>query len=261
MENHSEEVEINLVELYYVLKKRIIIILLTAIVFGAGSGIYFKYFVTPLYNSTAKLYILTKSTSVTQLMDIQLGSVLTLDYMELIYSRPVIQQVIRNQKLDETYESLIPKISVVNPQDTRILNITVTYDEPNTAKAIVDELANVSRKRISSKMKTDKPQIVESGHVNKGKVSPRVKRNTMVAAVIGAFLAAGIIIVLHLLNDTIRSAEDIEKHLGINVLASIPAKRDESLKDRRKIRKKKRKGKSGSSPSNPVEPEKKKGVK
>ncbi|MDR1700428.1 MAG: polysaccharide export protein [Lachnoclostridium sp.] len=236
MQKQSEELEINLVELFYVLKKRIAIILLTAVVLGIGAGIYFKYLVTPLYNSTAKLYILTSSTSITGFADIQIGSALTLDYLELIYSRPVIEEVIKNQELDETYESLSQKITIVNPEDTRILNITVTYDEPNTAKSIVDELAKVSQKQISKTMSTEEPSIVEEGYVNKNKVSPMVARNTLIASLLGALLAAGVIIILHLMNDTIRSTEDVEKHLGINVLASIPMKREEGSREKRKKR-------------------------
>lgn len=243
MDSHSEEIEINLVELFFVLKKKIAIIILAALAAGIIVGVYCSYFVTPMYGSTSKLYILTKTTSVTSLADIQLGSSLTLDYMELIYSRPVVEQVIKNQNLKETYESLSAKIKVDNPVNTRILTLNVICDEPNTAKIIADEFAKVSKVQISKIMDTKEPNIVEQGHVTTQKVSPSIKRNVLIATVLGGLLAIGIIIVLHLLNDTIRSSDDVEKYLGINVLTTIPLAKSEAEKSKVKKRRMKKSAK------------------
>ena len=217
-------------------------ILLVAIMAGAIAGVYNKYFVTPMYQSTSKLYILSSSTSITSFADIQIGDSLTQDYMELIYSRPLVEEVIQAQRLDETYETLIKKVSAKNPSDTRILAITVTYDEPHTAKAIVDCFAEVSRKSISNIMSADEPNIVEYGHVNTNKVSPNVKKNCLIAAAIAAILLMAIYIILYLLNDTIRSEEDIEKYVSLTVLSSIPYLEPEETKSSKKNKKRIRSG-------------------
>lgn len=238
MNEESQEIEIDLKELFFVVRKKILLILIVMVVAGAGTGIICKYFMTPMYQSTSKLYILSQSTSITSIADIQVGSFLTQDYMELIYSRPVLEEVIEKQKLSETYEELKGKISLSNPSDTRIIEITVTYDEPNTAKAIVDELAEIAKKSISQIMATDEPNIVESGVVNPDKVSPTTVKNALIASLLAALLAIGIIAVRHILNDSIRSSDDVEKYLGLNVLASIPiAKSEESDHKRKRWRK------------------------
>nr|MBP3599060.1 polysaccharide export protein [Eubacterium sp.] len=231
-EQKNEEIEIDLLEIFYLLRSKIAIILVATVVAALAAGLISKFMIAPQYASTSKLYVLTKSTSVTSFADIQVGSSLTADYMELINSRPVIEAVIKNLGLDaepydETYESMVEKINVTNPEDTRILAITVTYDSPEMAKKIVDNVAMVSKTSISKIMDQDEPNIIEEGYANPMKVSPNVKKNAALAGIAVAFLVMLIIVVRFLLDDTIKSSEDIEKYLELNTLALIPFKEEE----------------------------------
>lgn len=225
--NTTAEVEIDLLEIFYLLRSKLLVIILTTVLFAAAAGCFSKFFMTPIYSSTSKLYILTQSTSLTSLADIQMGTQLTQDYMELIKSRPVVEAVIHNLKLDTTYEDMLSKISISNPSNTRILNLTVEDADPRMAKEIVDELANVSIVRISSIMATDEPNIVEEGHIAAYPIKPGIKKNTVIGALLGIFISCGLIIMIYLLDDTIHSAEDVEKYLGLNTLVMVPIGRDE----------------------------------
>ncbi|MDK2808973.1 MAG: protein tyrosine kinase modulator [Clostridiales bacterium] len=225
--NATDEVEIDLLELFFVLKSKLLIILLSTLVMGAAFGLFSKFVITPVYTSTSKLYILTKSTSITSLADIQMGTSLTQDYMELIKSRPVVETVIKNLKLDTTYEDMLGKIEISNPSNTRILKLTIEDNDPRLAKEIADEFADVSIERISKIMDTDKPNIVEEGHIAEDPASPNTKKNAVIGALLGFVLCAGVIVVLHLLDDTIRSSDDMEKYLGLNTLAAIPMGKEE----------------------------------
>lgn len=226
-QNASDEIEIDLVELFYVLKEKILVILFTTFVLAAACGCFSKFFISPIYSSTSKLYILTQSTSLTSLADIQVGTSLTLDYMELIKSRPVVEGVINNLKLDMTYEEMLKKIEIGNPTNTRILSITVEDKDARLAKEIVDEFASVSIDRISEIMATDKPNVVEEGHIAEKPVKPSIQKNTAIGALIGLFVSCAFIIILHLMDDTIRSSDDMEKYLGLNTLAMIPMGKEE----------------------------------
>lgn len=223
----ADEVEIDLVELFYLLRSKLLLILVSTLVVGAAFGLFSKFLMKPVYSSTTKLYILTQSTSLTSLADIQIGTSLTQDYMELIKSRPVVESVSKNLKLDLTYEELLEKVSVDNPNNTRILSITIEDTDSRLAKEIVDEFANVSINSISEIMATDKPNIVEKGHVAEYPIRPGVKKNTVIGCLIGLFVCAGAIIVIHLMDDTVRSSDDIEKYLGLNTLATIPMGKEE----------------------------------
>lgn len=226
-QNATDEVEIDLVELFYLLRSRFLLILLSTVVLAAASGLCSKFLISPVYSSTTKLYVLSKSTSITSLADIQVGSSLTLDYMELIQSRPVVEGVIKNLKLDMAYEEMLEKISIENKSNTRILSITVEDNDARLAKEMADEFARVSIDNISQIMDTEKPNIVEEGHIADRPVKPSVRNNTAIGGLIGLFLSCAIIIVLHLLDDTIRSSDDMERYLGLNTLAMIPMGKEE----------------------------------
>lgn len=220
--NVNDEIEIDLLELLYLLKTRLWIILLTMVILASGTGLVSSFLITPMYQSTAKLYILTKSTSITSLADIQLGTQLTQDYMILIKSRPVVTQVIDNLELDMTYEELVNIITISNVSNTRILAIQAEYPDAYMAKRIVDEFAQVSRTQIAKIMDTAEPTIVEDGYASPSPSSPNIRKNVLIAAVIGAVLSAGVIIVLHLMDDTLKTSEDVEKYLGLTTLGLIP---------------------------------------
>ena len=172
MNKNQEEVEIDLLEILFLIKKRIWIILAVGAIFGVVTGIITRYAIEPTYQSTAKLYILTSSTSITSLADIQIGTSLTKDYVQLVQSRPVVEEVIENLNLNRTYEEVLRQMTFSNPTDTRILVISAEDADPVLAKDIVDQFVEVSRASISRIMKTEEPNIVELGYIADKPVSP-----------------------------------------------------------------------------------------
>ena len=222
----EDEIEIDLRELFFALKKRILIIL-AALVAGAGiAGVYTEFMITPVYSATSTMLVLTKETTLASLADLQIGSQLTGDYSILITSRSVLQQVIDDLGLDMDYRTLEANVSINNPQDTRILELTVTNSDPEMAKQIVDTLAEVSSDFIGEQMEIVGPKIIEEGEVPTVQTSPSLRRNVMIGALAGFVIAAGIIVLMTILNDTIKSEDDIEKYLGLPTLASIPDRKD-----------------------------------
>jgi capsular polysaccharide biosynthesis protein len=228
--------EIDLMELFFEILDHWKMVLLSTILVAAMAYMYNKYMVTPLYESTSQLYVLSKSTSITSLADIQMGSNLTNDYMVVVNGRPIIDKVIDNLGLDETYDTLVGKITLNNPTDSRILEITVKDPDPQRAKLIADEMAEVSSAFISEKMDQDPPSIIQYGYADGDKVSPSIRKNTMLGALVGAFLAIAFVVVIFLLNDTIMDQEDVEKKIGINLLGTVPLEQQDD-KDRKKRKK------------------------
>lgn len=235
MENNKTfEEEIDLVWLAYALLRRIWLILAAAVLTACLVAGYTFLRIDPTYSSTSTMLVLTKETTLTSLTDLQIGSQLTKDYSVLITSRPVLEQVIENLELKMNYKALKGKISVDNPEDTRLLFITVTMNDAKQAKAVVDELSIVSSEFIGDKMEVTPPKIVEEGEIG-SKTGPSITKNAMMGFIIGAFLVCVVIIVLELLNDTIQKEEDVERYLGIPTLAVIPEKTNGSKKETKKV--------------------------
>ncbi len=222
MKPENDEIEIDLRELLYVLKQKAAIILAVTVVCGIIGALFTIYMIEPKYSSTSKIYVMTKSDSALSLSDLNLSTGLTADYVELIESRPVMEQVIKDLDLSMKYEDLLDLVNITNPADTRILNITVTYTDALVAEKIANDIVKVAQERISDVMKTDEPSVVEEAIATGEKVSPSNVKNTILAAVIGLILSCGIIIILYIMDDTVKSADDVERYLGLNTLALIP---------------------------------------
>lgn len=237
----NDEMEIDLLEILYALKKRAFIILAALIAGALIAGVYTKLLITPLYSATSTVLVISKETTLTSIADLQFGSQLTKDYSMLITSRSVLEEVLDNLGLDMGYGALKGSVSINNPAETRILQITVTNPDPQLAKELADELASVSSEYIGDKMEVVPPKIIENAEVPTAQTSPSMSKNVMLGALAGLVLAAGVVILMNIMDDSIRSEDDIEKYLKIPTLASIPDRKDYISGKKKKKSKRKRK--------------------
>lgn len=224
-DNYDDYLDIDLVELFYAILSRWTIILLTTVVLATLGYCYGRFVVTPVYSSNSALYVLSKSTSITSMADIQVGANLTNDYMVVIKGRPVLEQVIENLGLEMNYDTLKNKVSVTNESNTRILNISVRDHDIKLAKVIADEIANVSSSFISEKMDQDPPTILQYGYTDTKRVNRSPNSFALIGALAGLIISVGIAVLLYLLNDKIMTPEDLEKRTGLNTLATLPMER------------------------------------
>lgn len=238
MNSKNDEIEIDLWEILMLILRHLPMVISVTIAGGLLLGLYSVYALTPMYTSTSKMYILSSSSSVISLSDLQVGSNLANDYEELITSRPVVEQVAKNLDLGISYEALSGQVSVTKRENTRIIWIQVTYPDPVLAKEIANEFASVSQKRLAQIMQIDEPTIAEDAVEAKRPSSPNHKRNILLGAAIGLLLSIGFLVVRNILDDTIRSADDVEKFLMLNTLASIPEEGGTDNSEKKKRRKK-----------------------
>ena len=242
--HETDEMEIDLREVFFALKKRALIILAALVAGALIAGAYTKLLVTPMCSSTATMLVLSKDTTLTSIADLQLGTQLTNDYSVLLTSRPVLEEVIDNLGLDMGYGSLKGAITLNNPSNTRILEITVQNSDPELARDLVNELAHTASDYIGDKMEVIPPKVIEEGEVSTSQISPNTKKNIMLGALAGAVLAAGVVVLMSVLDDSIRSEDDIENFLGMPTLASVPDRKDYiSGKTKKKTKKKRRRRK------------------
>ncbi len=231
-EHDEEEIEIDLLEVLSALKKRLIWILLAAVLGGGISGAFSCYVLTPQYTSTAMVYMLSKETTLTSLADLQIGSQLTQDYQVIVTSRPVLDDVIGRLGLDMNYKDLRKKLTIENPSNTRILSISAEDPSPEMAKRIVDTVAETSSDYIGDIMEMVPPKLIESGEVPIEKSSPSNVKNALIGALIGAVLVCAIVAMEAVFNDTVKNEEDVARHLGLTVLASVPEREGEIPEDK-----------------------------
>lgn len=228
----DDGIEIDLWALLLALRKKIWLVLLAALIGGGIAGGFSKFVLTPQYQSTAMVYILSKETTLTSLADLQIGSQLTKDYKIIVVSRPVLENVIDKLGLMMNYRELKTKLTISNPADTRILSITAEDPDPRLAKEIADAVAGTASDYIGDIMEMVPPKMIECGEVPMQKSSPSNGKNAALGVLASVMVVCGLIAVEVIMNDAIVTEEDVAKYLGLSVLSSIPARKGEASRKR-----------------------------
>ena len=221
--NNDEEREIDLGEIVHLLLSKLWIIILSGVVFCLATVMGTMLLVTPKYESTTKIVVLSKQDSNTLTnQDMQISTSLTKDYVELIKSRTVTEGVIAQLGLDMTHEQLLKQLSVDTPTDTRVVSITIKDTDPYTAAEIANAVRDVASKHIQQVMDIKAVNVVETANIPDEPSSPSLLKSGVIGAALGILLSLAIVVIVYLMNDTVKTPEDVEKYLGLSVLGTIP---------------------------------------
>ena len=219
----EQEAEIDLIDLAWALLDKIHYIVLCFLIGAVIMNAYSYFLVRPTYKSTAKMYVVSASkNSVVDLDALNIGTSLTADYEQLMLSYPVLEQVINKLNLDMDSDTLAKMITLENPTDTRILNINVVSTDPKSARDIANTLMEVSVDYLPKTMSTNAPNVAQKAKLADYKDGPSYTKYTMIGALAGAFLYCMYLVVKYLMDDTIHTADDMEKYFDIVPLAVIP---------------------------------------
>ena len=222
-DNRDDVIEIDLVELLGVILHNLWIIIVSGVIVAAAALLVSYFIITPKYESVTKIYVISKTNADTMTYsDLQAGSTLTKDYKELVKSRPVLEEVLAETGIDIELKDLEEQITVEVPTDTRIVSITVEDKDPYEARIIADSVRIAASKHIREVMDTEAVNVVEEASLPIEKSSPSILKNTAIGYAVGLFLAIAIVIINYIMDDTIKTPDDVEKFLGVSVLGSIP---------------------------------------
>lgn len=234
----NDEITIDLTELLMVLWSEIHIILLSGMLMALLAFVGTRLFITPLYTSVTQMYVLTKQDNNANVTysDLQTGTQLTKDYMVLIKSRPVMEQVISALNLDMEAEELADMISVETETDTRVLNISVRNKDPKVAKELADAVRSAVGVQITEIMDAEAVNTVQEGNLATSPSSPNTMKNSLIGGILGVIIAIGVIVLIFVLDDTVKSPDDVEQYLGLNALTSIPIQEGAEKSKTKKVR-------------------------
>ena len=231
---NNDEIEIDLREIFSVLLSHLGIIILSGLVLGLVAIVGTKVFITPQYQSVTKMYVLAKQNNDTLTSaDMQTSTLLTKDYAEMIQSRTVTEAVIAQLGLDMTHEQLVNKISVSNTTDTRIITISVLDKDPYMARDIANAVRDTAAEHIKNVMNSEAVNVVDEANIPAEKYSP-------IGGVLGCMIAVAIILIRFIMNDTIQTAEDVERYLQLSTLGTIPLLQTDKKKKKRAKKHKRR---------------------
>lgn len=222
--NQIEFDEIDLAELFAIIKRNIIKIIIVGIVLGSFSFVFTKFFIDKQYESSGTLIVNTKQKEGISITSDEIRSAQNLAsvFAIIIKSEPVLGQVISNLNLEMDMIQLSKLVSVNSVDQTQVMKVSVKTKTPELSSRIANEILNVSPEIIVDTVEAGSVKLISPARVNPDPVSPNIRLNTLIAAVLGIMLSTGAFILVNILDNTFKSEEDIERYLGVPLLGVIP---------------------------------------
>lgn len=248
MRENRNEVEIDVLGLINHLRKRIALIVAVGVLCTALGFVVTKFLIEPEYTASTRVYVLNRSNeNMVVYSDYQISTQMLSDYKVLITGRNVTKQVVEKLGLNMNNNELAEKITVSAPKDTRFVQISVTDTNPERAAQIANMVREIASVQIRNLMDVDAVNLVYEAEVPGTPSSPNIIKNTLFAAVLGVIATVVVLVVVFLLDDTIRTEEDVERHLKLTVMGVIPIAAELESKNQMEAEKKKtaRRSKSG----------------
>ena len=225
MEKQDTMRVITLNDIWDVFINHIIPIVLIAAMCVALLFAYGTIILTPTYSSTSTLYILKQDNSndyVYTQADFSMALNIVNDCTYMVKSHEVLDKVISQLNLDVGYKELYDSITIENPDNTRVLEVTVESKDAQQSKEIADELCRVAAGKINDTMGINQVNLYSKGTVSS---NPSNSISLTVYAFVGimaAIIAYAVYLIAFVLDDKITTEEDVEKYLGLSVLGEIP---------------------------------------
>lgn len=221
MENREQnEIEFDLLQMLSYLMKRVWIILLAMVVFAAASYVVSKRNEVPQYTASCRVFVNREGAGSTyneQLYALYLRK----DCEVILTGRNVAAQIVENLGIKVSPDVVSKKIIVAAADDTHVLELTYTDTNPKRAAAILNELCEVGAEELKRHITDASVTVMYYADVPVIPTGGTVFRDTVLGAAVGLVLAAAVLIVIFLLDDTIRSEDDVERYLGLSTLTAV----------------------------------------
>ena len=216
--------EIDLKELFEFIKKKIGLLITITVVICLLGCIYGLFIQKPMYKSYTTIILggneTTASQTITQ-SDITLNKNLVDTYAEIVKSRRVLEQVIAELDLEETYEELSNKISVSSVNNTEIIKITVVDSNPIEAKNVANVTANFFSKEVIKLYNMNNVNVLDEANEANEPYNINIPKQVIIYFFIGIIIALSILFIIFYFDRTIKSVEQVEQKIKLPILGGV----------------------------------------
>lgn len=219
-----EQTELDLRELIGILRRRLWLVLAMPIVAGLTAGIISQFVLDPVYSASTTLWVIKDGQGQINYNDLLLNRNLTKTYAEVAKSRATMADAIDRLHLKGqiTVAQLQSKLTVNPVKDTEILSFTIEDGNPALAANLADGVARAFQDQIKTYMKVENVVVVDQATVPTAPIRPRKLMNVAIAFILGLMAALGVTFLLEYMDTTIKSPDDVSRHVGLPVLGLIP---------------------------------------
>ena len=219
------DAEIDILEVGRLLLSKWIPILAVSVVFAILSFVGTYFLITPVYRASATFYVNnsaggSENGSITN-ADLTASAKLVDTYAAIIKSNAIMDRVVAQLGEDVTTGQIVNNLTAKSVNNTEVFTVSVTHENPTTAVKIVRLITEIAPEQIGEIVEGSSTKIIDYPKMPNGIASPNYKKNTAIGGMIGFILACAIIIIRSLMDNTIKSAADLE-YWGLPVLGVIP---------------------------------------
>ena len=224
MNKEDQMIEIDLIKLGKALWSKAVFVLIIALIFGCAGFAGSKFLKTPIYQATAKLIVSTQSVGSEDVSNDRVNSAKALveTYAVVIRDRDVINQVIEELGLNESYGQLAGCISINAISDTQIMQIIVKHSNQGIAFSVAQKLQMIAPDIIKMAVGIGSLSPIGQPYSSPHPVSPNNMADAILMALVGFALSCGFFMLLFFLDNTYKSDTEIQEDLDVLVLGVIP---------------------------------------
>ncbi|AMA71667.1 Capsular polysaccharide biosynthesis protein [Aneurinibacillus thermoaerophilus] len=222
-----QEETLNIREMVTILRKRLwMVVLITLGVVGVSAGVT-KFLMTPVYEAKTELLV-NKSqdgdkTGIISMSEIESNLQLIETYSVIIKSPRIMEIVAQKLGEPDKVASLTEQIKVSAVKNSQIISIVAEDTNQRRAALIANTVAQTFNSEIVKLMKVDNVQVLTKAKADERAtpVKPKLLVNVAIALAISSMLSVGLAFLLEYMDNTLKTEEDVEKHLGLPVLGTI----------------------------------------
>ncbi|UZW14994.1 Wzz/FepE/Etk N-terminal domain-containing protein [Clostridium pasteurianum] len=221
----NEENTIDLSQIFYILNKRKSIIITITLVAVIISGILSFFIISPVYEAQVTAIVGKRNDAANQNIqynDVMMYQNLTKTYATIGTSKLVAGKAAEKLGNGMTADKLGKVISVTPETGTQILDISAQGGTPQEALSRVTALSETFVENSKDVYNAGEVKIMDKGELPKAPVKPKKALNIAIAFVLGLMVSVGLSFLLEYMDSTLKTAEDVKKHLDLPVLGTIP---------------------------------------
>lgn len=222
----NEELEIDFGELFKVLKKNILLVLVISLLCAVIGLVSSMFLINKKYSSEATIYITPKVTEqgTIDYNSIQTNSRMVNNYMEILKGETILAKV-ADQVGMESYEEVLDTLEVSNPENTELISVSSETTDPELSQQIVSLVISTFTEDMMDILNLNNVTIINDAKVNENPVSPSVPKYTILGLAVGLVISCGYVFITFLFDKRLRTREEAENFLGVPVLATVPFKK------------------------------------
>ena len=226
-EDKNEDVEIDLVEIWQVIKKQFGLLVVIVILCAILAGVISKFFIAPKYTSSSTIFLTPsiRESGVVDFTSQNSNEKLVNNVMALLVQDNILSEVAKQTGM-ESIEELRDQIEVSNDTNTTLVKVEATTLDPKLSKNIVNSTVNVFIDTMQENLNLKNIEIVDKAKLSYEPSGPNVKKNILMGAAAGFVMDALIVVLKVLTNTKLKSKEEAEKYLKLPVFCELPVIKD-----------------------------------